>query len=328
MQETEMDDNNPGHNTSASGAVPTSLDGGDLGPERKLYCRELIARFSHELALNWNLGEENTQSTKQQKAMAQYIRDVDPYDHLIVVHTFPDQQDEVYRALFADQSVLSGMSLQNSHIKDTHVQVVKWVWESTQTGKPWVVAFDESGSAAIGQVPDLGYEDFNGSDNSGKKIYTQHEVRKQTLWGTLMGGGAGVEYYFGYKVPQNDLICEDWRSRDQSWDYCRHALDFFRSLPFPEMANADPLVGNNKNDNSKYCFARKGSIYVIYLPNGGTSDIDLSETRGTFKITWFNPRTGGDEVTGNVKSIQGGGKVSIGTPPADKGLDWTAVLRK
>ncbi|HIG31069.1 MAG TPA: DUF5060 domain-containing protein, partial [Verrucomicrobiales bacterium] len=303
MQETEMDDNTPGHNTSASGAVPTSLDGGDLGPERKLYCRELIARFSHELALNWNLGEENTQSTKQQKAMAQYIRDVDPYDHLIVVHTFPDQQDEVYRALIADQSVLSGMSLQNSHIKDTHVQVVKWVRESTQTGKPWVVVFDESGSAAIGQVPDLGYEDFNGSDNSGKKIYTQHEVRKQTLWGTLMGGGAGVEYNFGYKVPQNDLICEDWRNRDQSWDYCRHALDFFRSLPFPEMANADPLVGNNKNDNSKYCFARKGSIYVIYLLNAGTSDIDLSEARGTFKITWFNPRTGGDEVTGNVKSI-------------------------
>ena len=36
-----------------------------LGPERKLYCRELIARFGHNLALNWNLGEENTQSTEE-----------------------------------------------------------------------------------------------------------------------------------------------------------------------------------------------------------------------------------------------------------------------
>ena len=34
------------------------LDEGDLGPQRKLYYRELIARFGHHPALNWNLGEE------------------------------------------------------------------------------------------------------------------------------------------------------------------------------------------------------------------------------------------------------------------------------
>ncbi|MFW6162106.1 MAG: DUF5060 domain-containing protein, partial [Planctomycetota bacterium] len=34
------------------------LDRGNLGPQRKLYYRELIARFAHHLALNWNLGEE------------------------------------------------------------------------------------------------------------------------------------------------------------------------------------------------------------------------------------------------------------------------------
>jgi len=34
------------------------LDNGELGPQRKLYYRELIARFGHHLALNWNLGEE------------------------------------------------------------------------------------------------------------------------------------------------------------------------------------------------------------------------------------------------------------------------------
>jgi hypothetical protein len=33
---------------------------------------------------------ENTQSPEQQRAMAQYIHDTDPYDHLIVVHTFPN----------------------------------------------------------------------------------------------------------------------------------------------------------------------------------------------------------------------------------------------
>ena len=38
MQETENDDHDKGY-------VPESLDGGDLGTQRKLYCRELVARF-------------------------------------------------------------------------------------------------------------------------------------------------------------------------------------------------------------------------------------------------------------------------------------------
>ena len=54
------------------GRVPESLDGGKLGIERKLYCRELIARFGHALALNWNIGEENTQSTEEVRDMVKY----------------------------------------------------------------------------------------------------------------------------------------------------------------------------------------------------------------------------------------------------------------
>jgi len=85
LQETENDDNR-GRKSSAA------LDGGDTGVERKLYLRELIARFGYQLALNWNLGEENTQSLAQQRAMSGYIHDTDPYDHHIVVHTYPGAQ--------------------------------------------------------------------------------------------------------------------------------------------------------------------------------------------------------------------------------------------
>ena len=34
-------------------------DAGDTGPMRKLYLRELIARFAHHPRLIWNIGEEN-----------------------------------------------------------------------------------------------------------------------------------------------------------------------------------------------------------------------------------------------------------------------------
>ncbi len=278
MQETENDDHVAG---KRNGNVPTCLDGGNLGPQRKLYCREMIARFGHNLALNWNLGEENTQSTVQQTAMIEYIADLDAYDHNIVIHTFPDQQDKVYKPLLGTKSKLTGVSLQNSGIKDTHVQTVKWVRASTEAGKPWVVAFDESGTAAHGQCPDLGYQGFDGRDRTGKMTYDEHAVRRQTLWGTLMGGGAGVEYYFGYQFAENDLICEDWRSRDRSWDYCRVAIDFFRDneIPVEQTVPADELVGNAKHDNSKYCLAQRGEVYLVYLPHGGETELDLSDAQ-------------------------------------------------
>lgn len=327
LQETENDDHNRGKKGPAR--VPESLDGGELGTERKLYCRELIARFGHNLALNWNLGEENTQTTAQQRAMSQYIHDVDPYDHTIALHTYPDQQDKIYRPLLGKGSVVTGFSLQNSNIKDTHSQTVKWVAESAKSGRPWIVAFDESGSAAHGQCPDLGYKGFDGKDRTGKFIYTPNEVRKQTLWGTLMAGGAGVEYYFGYQFVENDLVCEDWRSRDRSWDYCRIALNFFRdnNIPIHEMEAADELVGNTAHDNSRYCLAKPGAIYLVYLPDGGSHQLDLSQATGKFSIEWFNPRGGGPLSKSAVNRVSGGTLAEIGKPPSDANQDWLAVIR-
>jgi hypothetical protein len=341
MQENEMDDDRRGHK-SEPGRVPESLDGGKLGPERKLYCRELIARFGHALALNWNIGEENTQSTEEIADMARYLREVDPYKHLVVVHTFPDQQDKVYPPLLGAASGLTGASLQNGW-NAAHQRTLHWVNESAKAGNPWVVANDEQNPAGLGVPQDIGYKGTDGvAIEKGKKAenattgdvkskaYTMHDIRKLCLWGTLMAGGAGVEYYFGYALPENDLVCEDFRSRDKSWDYARHALEFFpaNKVPFWEMKNADALVDNAKNDNSKYCLAKAGELYLVYLPKGGTTDLDLSGATGAFTVSWFNPRTGGVLAAGSVKTLNGGGKVALGTPPADAGEDWLAVVRK
>lgn len=326
MQETENDDHRKGKGSN----VPECLDGGDLGVQRMLYCRELIARFGHNLALNWNLGEENTQSTQQQQDMINYIASLDAYGHNIVLHTFPDQQDKVYGPLLGNKSKLTGVSLQNSSLRTTHSDTVKWVKASAAAGKPWIVAFDESGSAKHAQCPDLGYKGFDGHDRNGEMAHTQHEVRKQTLWGTLMAGGAGNEYYFGYQFDENDIVCEDWRSRDQSWDYCRIAINFFHDnhIPFWEMQNADELVGNSDHGISKFCFAKANDTYLVYLPNGGASKLDLTAAKGDYEIKWFNPRSGGDLKSGSVAVVTGGAEVSLGNPPADNKEDWLVVIRK
>jgi hypothetical protein len=241
LQETEIDDQRRrrgdqivDYDAPADGApaVPEALDGGALGPERKLYLRELIARFGHHLALNWNLGEENTQTSEEQRAMAQYIADTDPYGHHRVIHTYPNMQERVYEPLLGHGSTLTGASLQNMW-NETHARTVHWVRASAAAGRPWVVANDEQGSARTGVPPDPGYEGFDGiATEEGYEPYDLHGIRRYTLWGNLMGGGAGVEYYFGYRLPENDLIAEDFRSRDRSWDYCRIALEFFTTTTF------------------------------------------------------------------------------------------------
>jgi len=321
LQETENDDHTHGKKAS----VPESLDGGALGPQRRLYLREMIARYGYLLALNWNLGEENTQTTEQRQAMAAYIDRVDPYPHNIVLHTYPRQQNQVYNPLLGEASALTGVSLQNDW-KATHRLTREWRKKSAEVGRPWVVANDEQGSASEGVPPDPGYKGYQAKQIA----YDLHDIRKQVLWGNFMAGGAGVEYYFGYKLPENDLICEDFRSRDQSWDYCRIALNFFTdfSIPFWEMENQNTLIGNTGHNKEKFCLAKKGEIYLVYLGYAETTDLDLTGEKGRFTVEWFNPRKGGVLGRGKVKRVKGGKVVSLGKAPLERGEDWMIVVRK
>jgi len=284
------------------------LDGGELADQRKLYYRELIARFAHHLALVWNLGEENTNTDAQRKAFCRYIKQLDPYDHPIVVHTFGGQYDQVYTPLLG-YPYFDGVSLQTN---DTHNQTLRWVQRSAAAAKPWIVCLDEIGPAHTGVKPD-------------KDDYWHDEVRKKHLWANLMAGGAGVEWYFGYNYPHNDLNCEDWRSRDHLWDLTRYAVEFFhKHLPFTQMAPHDELV----SAETAYCFAKPRRIYAIYLPNGGTTKLNLGSTRATFTVRWFNPRSAGPLQNGTVTTVKGPGNVTIGLPPKERQKDWVALLKR
>lgn len=302
------------------------LDNGAVGTERKLYYRELIARFGHHNALEWNICEEggaswsNTNQTQaQRKESIAFFADNDPYQSNVVLHTAPglNSQKTIYNDFTGNNSKLTGVSLQNEW-DDVFETTKHWVEESANKGRQWVVANDEQGNAQIG-VP---HDDYTGTP-------TKEDIRKHTLWGNLMAGGAGVNYYFGYGRPDgnqidllfnySDMSCEDFRSRDISWDYARYAVSFFDLyLPFWEMHNNDGLTSNNNS----HCLLKDGDIYAIYLRNGGTTNLTLPA--GTYKVDWFNPRTGGALSAGN-QNLSGGGVKGIGNAPSSG--DWVALVR-
>ncbi|MEL7531611.1 MAG: DUF5060 domain-containing protein [Bacteroidota bacterium] len=296
------------------------LDQGQLGIERKLYYRELVARFGHHLALNWNLGEENDiwseLSDPNQllvKSYADYMRAVDPYDHHIVIHSYPGQQNSVYNPLLGNSSLLTGASIQTGW-NNVHSSTLNWVQASTNAGKPWVVANDEQGSANNGVPPDVGFEGFSLPNGTP----TQESIRREVLWGNLMAGGAGVEYYFGYSLPHSDLTCQNWRSRDQMWEYTAHALNFFNThLPFWEMQSADNLV------NDGYCFAKNNEYYLIYLENGNAPPtIDLPNS--SFDLSWYDPRKGG--ALQSSSTISGTNNFALPASPNAGNEDWIVLL--
>jgi len=301
----------------------TLLDHGDLGPMRKLYYYELIARFGHHLGLVWNLGEENgpvpwasdlsSQNDKQRKAMAKFIKENDPYNHPVVLHTLPNE--EIRKDILSNMlgyEYLDGLSLQHAERETAPETVSRWKSKSDSAGHTWLISMDEIGMWHTGAKTDTA--DPN-----------HPSLTRYVLWGTLLSGASGVEWYFGANTAQNDLNAENWRLRDQLWSISNHAKVFFEEyLPYWEMTPKPELI----NTQGAYCFCKPNEIYAIYIPDYNLSKINLKEASGEFQVYWYNPFTGGELNTGSVKSLTGGNEIDLGIPPTRIGEDWVILLSR
>ncbi|WP_111708667.1 DUF5060 domain-containing protein [Lutibacter citreus] len=298
------------------------LDAGAIGGLTKLYYRELIARFGHHLALNWNLCEEIGDwgnydkiptmplDDYQRRALSEYIYSVDAYHHHMVIHN-----GNWYDAMYGNKSKLTGASLQTNKadFSKVHEQVIKVLAEAKAAGKVWAVACDEPGDAQHSLITD-------------EEDPEHYFARTNGLWGAMLAGAWGTEWYFGYKHPHSDLSCEDYRSRDKFWEMGKICLDFFtkNNLPVDKMTNNDSLI-SNKND---YCFSLEGDTYVILLKKGGEAKLNLKSYLGEYSIQWYNPRIGGELQNSNIKTVKGGNLQSLGNPPKDMDKDWVVLVKK
>lgn len=297
------------------------LDNGGTGLYTKLYYRELIARFGHHLALNWNLAEESGDwaepptfplDAAERIRLAEYVSSIDPYKHHLVIHN-----GAWFDPIYGPNTKFSGASLQTNmeDFSRVHSQTLRVLKESKEAGKVWAVAVDEPGDHRHSLIPDA--ED------------PEHEnARKNGLWGAMMAGAWGTEWYFGYEHPHSDLSCQDFRSRDLFWDQGKICLDFFNNnkIPVGEMESDDALISSEGD----YVLAKPGESYVVFLKNGGESTLNLGNSASAFDISWYNPRKGGELQKGKIKSISGSGKQSLGLPPSKKerDKDWVVWITK
>lgn len=64
---------------------------------------------------------------------------------------------------------------------------------------------------------------------------------------------------------------------------------------YAERLNLAAMAPHGELTSSGYALANpvaNGAQYLVYLPEGGSVEVDLSRTNGTLNVEWFNPATG------------------------------------
>ena len=295
------------------------LDDGDTGRLRQLYFHELIARFAHHPGLIWNLGEENGpadfspngQTDPQRRAMLDFFAQHDPYGRPVVLHTHATGhgQDDILTPLLG-HTALTGISLQVDDPTRVNHDVARWRERSIKAGQPWWISMDEVGPWHTGATPDA--------------LDPQHDLlRRHALWGALLAGAGGVEWYFGARQPANDLSADNWRDYDQLWRQTDIARRFVQAYALPRFAPC-----NARSGPDTYCFGDLDNALIIYRYGQAAINLDLTDAVGRYGLRWFDPVRGGQMQRGSVAVIEGGARRDTGRPPVKAARDWVLVVHK
>jgi PelA/Pel-15E family pectate lyase len=307
----------------AEAANKREMDDGELGPERKLFYREMIARFGHYLALEWNLCEEYNLNfnycAARIRAFADYIQAIDPYDHPITVHSAGDPVEQL-RFTFGDPRFsLTSIQLNQRPIHEV-AEVIRR--ETQQAGRPLPVSLDEFTLDRGQRASHIPVDDAEGQ-------------RREKIWPAYFSGGM-VEF-----ILEDLLRTESFKTpqREKLWRYMWNARRFMEeNLPFWEMEPADELsqggatipVGIGKGRSvplGPQVFAKRGQVYAVYFPSSSsTGTLDLTDLTGMAEQRWFNPRTGA--FVGAPTHISGGARLELGPPPAEQDADWVLLIQQ
>ncbi len=307
----------------AEAANKRELDDGELGTERKLFYREMIARFGHHLALQWNLCEEYNLNFNfgpdRIRAFADYIKAVDPYDHPITVHSAGDPVEEL-RFTFGDSRFsMTSIQLNQRPIHEVTEAIRK---ETRLAGRPLPVSLDEFTLDRGQRASHIPVDDAEGH-------------RREKIWPTYFSGGM-LEF-----ILEDLLRTDSFKTPERAklWSYLWIARRFMEeNLPFWEMEPADELsaggatiaVGTGRGRSvplGPQVFAKRGEVYAVYLPTcTSTGTLDLTELKGTAQQRWFNPRSG--VFAGTSTPIAGGGRRELGPPPAEPAADWVVLIKR
>jgi hypothetical protein len=273
-----------------------------LGPQPKLYYREIVSRFG----LTWDLGNSDSSSMAQR---AEYLATVDPYNHPIVVSSkMVSEEIHLFHHIFE----LVGIVHRNDNPVVGYMQNI----DPTRIDRDWFVL-----------------------DNcvhwSDETACIDMSIR--AIWGNFMTGGAGV--YFNVDGPdgnQNQSSNTIWTYGQYFLDFI--SIYVSPKLLSSSAMNTTLRVISFGTLFPIDCWALsdKATEYFILFKPGSRSNVvvTMSNTtvsmfgRRTYWTAWYNPRLGGALVPASIPMLSAsnlivdGGDIDLGQPPKSKFLDW------
>src|SRR5207244_2011165 len=165
--------------------------------------------------------------------------------------------------------------------------VYDWAMKYRDVAKPYID--EEYGYEGAGIRNQKGVPNAPGHGQSADWVRRCH-------WSIAMAGGYatygdwsdGVSYFY-MGVPGPGKAAKQ----------LKHLREFFEALPFSELDPASKLVVGPASSRSEprdgvagFCLAKPPQWYIVYLPRGGQTTIDLSHAQMPLTARWFAPRTG------------------------------------
>lgn len=268
--------------------------------DQELYLRYTLARVGTYWNMIYNVagpepllpGDEykyqNAMGTNDIRRLANLIKTLDPFGHLVSEHNITDA-DAFASEAWEDYKTLQGPKTTNRFTLSAGVLArhqnkpcfaLELLWPGNNQGHPVYTDTDirKNGFVLMMSAAALNFGDMNGNSSSG-------------FTGSMD---------FADKIQsRHDIIKKVW--------------DFFGTEPFWRMKPRQDLVTTNA-----WCLADPGREYLAYLQRTGTVSIAVSN--GPFHLEWINAQNTADRRAGPM-TTNGLGLVS----PAD-GDDWLVHL--
>jgi len=159
-------------------------------------------------------------------------------------------------------------------------------------------------------------------ENSGAGATHSHHVDADTVrkgaWNVMTYGASGFAYgNTGIYNSRSQPFKGIQYAQSIGADYMTYLYNFWSTTEYWKLAPKNSIV----KSGTASAAADPGNEYVVYLPTGGSTTIDLSAATGTLSVEWYNPRTG---TYRGQTTVQGGASRTF-TAPDSK--DWVLHIK-
>ena len=274
--------------------------------DERRYLRYAVARLGAFSNVTWDLGDDldSFRDEPWTHATGEFLREIDAYQHLATSHPASvDQPQDRSAAWF-------GMTSFQYWKRPLHAWMLQQRKLQSEAGR------------IVPQVnEEYGYEDHYPKWAPYSPPAASADSNRRAAWEMTMAGGYQTT---GETAKRGTGIAPDtgggWVNGrgDETMkmlDGYMQIMRFFEKFQWWLTQPSDELV-----DNGAFCLSDPGNLYVIYLPNGGSVDVELE--LGRYNAQWFNPRSG------EYSSIPPAEGPRWRSPSAPDTKDWALLLTR